>query len=56
MNNVVHGHWDARFDKVAEALADELATGGEVGAAIAIAIGGETVVDMWGGHADAAKT
>jgi len=54
--NVVHGHWDARFDKVAEALADEIATGGEVGAAIAIDIGGEPVVDIWGGHADAAKT
>jgi CubicO group peptidase (beta-lactamase class C family) len=56
MDNVVHGHWDARFDKLAEALADEITTGGEVGAAIAIDIGGETVVDMWGGHADAAKT
>jgi CubicO group peptidase (beta-lactamase class C family) len=56
MDKVVHGHWDARFDKVAEALADEITTGGEVGAAIAIDIGGETVVDMWGGHADAAKT
>jgi CubicO group peptidase (beta-lactamase class C family) len=56
MDKVVHGHWDARFDKVAEGLADEITTGGEVGAAIAIDIGGETVVDMWGGHADAAKT
>lgn len=55
-SDVVHGHWDKRFDKVAEALVDEITTGGECGAAIAIDIDGETVVDMWGGHADAAKT
>jgi CubicO group peptidase (beta-lactamase class C family) len=56
VNNVVQGHWDPRFDKVAAALADEISSGEEVGAAIAIDIGGETVVDIWGGHADAAKT
>jgi CubicO group peptidase (beta-lactamase class C family) len=56
MTSVVHGHADARFDKVAEALADELGSGAEVGAAIAIDIDGELVVDIWGGHADAAKT
>ena len=31
-------------------------TGAEVGAAIAVDIDGELVVDIWGGHADAAKT
>jgi CubicO group peptidase (beta-lactamase class C family) len=56
MDNVVQGHWDARFDKVADALGQAISDGEEVGAAIAIDIGGETVVDMWGGHADAAKT
>jgi CubicO group peptidase (beta-lactamase class C family) len=53
---VLQGHWDGRFDKVASALADAIESGEEVGAAIAIDIGGETVVDIWGGHADAAKT
>jgi CubicO group peptidase (beta-lactamase class C family) len=56
MDDVVHGHCDARFDKVADALAEEITSGEEVGAAIAIDIGGELVVDIWGGHADAAKT
>ena len=56
MHEVLAGHCDSRFDKVAEALADEITSGGEVGAAIAIDIDGELVVDMWGGHADAAKT
>src|SRR6478672_2588969 len=56
MTPAVHGHADARFDKVADALADELSTGAEVGAAIAVDIEGELVVDIWGGHADAAKT
>ncbi len=52
----VHGHIDARFDKVAEALAEEVNSGAEVGAAIAIDIDGECVLDIWGGYADAAKT
>jgi hypothetical protein len=36
MRNAVHGHVDARFDKVADALAEELSSGAEVGAAIAV--------------------
>ena len=56
MTNAVHGHADARFDKIAEALAEELGSGAEVGAAIAIDVDGESVLDIWGGHADAAKT
>jgi CubicO group peptidase (beta-lactamase class C family) len=56
MTNVVHGHIDARFDKVADALAEELSSGEEVGAAIAIDIDGESVLDIWGGYADAAGT
>jgi hypothetical protein len=56
MNDVVHGDNDARFDKVRQALADAITIGEEVGAAIAIDIDGESVVDIWGGHADAART
>ncbi|MGH3637418.1 MAG: serine hydrolase domain-containing protein [Mycobacterium sp.] len=56
MNDSIHGHCDARFDKVADALGQAIADGEEIGAAIAIDIDGETVVDIWGGHADAAKT
>jgi CubicO group peptidase (beta-lactamase class C family) len=56
MNTAVHGHCDSRFEKVADALADEIANGDELGASIAVDIDGELVVDIWGGHADRAKT
>jgi CubicO group peptidase (beta-lactamase class C family) len=56
MTNAVNGHAEARFDKVAEALGEELASGNEVGAAIAIDVDGESVLDIWGGYTDAAKT
>ncbi len=53
----LQGHWDDRFAQVAAALETAIADGEEVGAAIAIDIGGQSVVDMWGGgHADAART
>lgn len=54
VNDVVRGHWDSRFDKLAGAFAQAITDGEEVGAAIAIDIDGEYVVDIWGGHADAA--
>jgi len=53
---VLHGHYDSRFEDLVAALAEEITTGGELGAAIAIDIGGELVVDIWGGYADRAKT
>ncbi|MGO9509105.1 MAG: serine hydrolase domain-containing protein [Mycobacterium sp.] len=56
MDDVVHGHCDERFGKVRAALADNIASGEEVGACIAIDIDGEAVVDIWGGFADAART
>ena len=31
-------------------------SGSEVGAALAVYVGGDAVVDLWGGHADAART
>jgi CubicO group peptidase (beta-lactamase class C family) len=55
-SGVVHGHGDSRFDSVRSGLADAIAPGEEVGAAIAINIDGENVVDIWGGHTDSAKT
>jgi CubicO group peptidase (beta-lactamase class C family) len=53
---VLAGHCDARFANLATALAEEISTGGELGAAIAIDIDGELVVDIWGGYADQAQT
>src|SRR4051812_48784910 len=54
--STIHGHCDARFQRVADALDKAIADGEEIGAAIAIDVDGETVVDIWGGHADAART
>lgn len=56
MHELLHGHCDGRFDKVADALGQAIADGEEVGAGIAIDVDGELVVDVWGGHADAART
>jgi CubicO group peptidase (beta-lactamase class C family) len=56
MNEMVQGRCDTRFDKVADALRQAIQSGEEVGAAIAIDIGGDLVVDMWCGYADAART
>ncbi|MDX6743987.1 serine hydrolase domain-containing protein [Actinocorallia sp. A-T 12471] len=51
----VQGTHDPRFAELREVFAEHLA-GDEVGAAIAVDVDGETVVDLWGGHADAART
>lgn len=40
------------FERVAEAFARNLAERGEVGASVCLTVGGETVVDLWGGIAD----
>ncbi|MBV9090128.1 MAG: beta-lactamase family protein [Mycobacteriaceae bacterium] len=56
MNDVVQGNCDPRFDKLREALTDEIGAGGELGAAVAVDIDGESVVDLWGGYADRAKS
>ena len=56
MTDVVQGHCDRRFSSVADALADEISAGEELGASIAVDIDGDLVVDIWGGHADRAQT
>ncbi len=52
----VHGVCDERFRAIERAFADNFATFGEVGAAVAVMVDGEMVVDIWAGHADAART
>ena len=47
---------DARFEKMALILSDSIDAGEDVGASVCVTVGGETVVDIWGGHADEAKT
>ncbi|MGH0035041.1 MAG: serine hydrolase domain-containing protein [Myxococcota bacterium] len=52
---VVHGHCDPRFESVRETFARSF-TRGEVGAAVSVVIDGESRVDLWAGHRDAART
>ena len=52
----IHGTMDPRFDKVRALLVDNLASGSELGASIAVDLYGEKVVDLWGGYADKART
>jgi len=47
---------DDRFEKMGLLLSDTLDSGDDVGASVCVTVGGETVVDIWGGHADEAKT
>ena len=50
----IQGVCDPRFETVKEAFAQNFADYGEVGAAVAVTVGGRLVVDLWAGHADAA--
>ncbi|MFE9450450.1 serine hydrolase domain-containing protein [Streptomyces sp. NPDC006739] len=52
----VHGHCDARFAAVREAFEENFRDRDELGAALAVTVDGTTVVDLWGGWADAART
>jgi CubicO group peptidase (beta-lactamase class C family) len=51
----VHGSCDDRFEGVRAALAQHL-DADELGASVAVDLDGETVVDLWGGFRDEART
>lgn len=44
-----HGHHDPRFQPVVELFEENLASGKDLGASVAITVDGEFVVDRWGG-------
>jgi CubicO group peptidase (beta-lactamase class C family) len=50
----VHGRCDPLFAKVRDAFAANFTERDDVGAAVAVWVEGDLVVDLWGGHADAA--
>ncbi len=52
----IGGACDTRFKRVRDAFAHCLETGLEHGGAVAVVVDGKTLVDVWGGHADAART
>ena len=52
----IHGFYEPRFERVRDVLADSFASGDELGASVCVLWEGQTVVDLWAGHADEAKT
>jgi CubicO group peptidase (beta-lactamase class C family) len=52
----IRGRCDARFERVREVFAENFRTRDEVGAAVAVAIDGQLVVDLWAGHHDRERT
>ncbi|HEX3460174.1 MAG TPA: serine hydrolase domain-containing protein [Acidimicrobiales bacterium] len=52
----IQGTWDKKFEGVATTLSKSLDEGSDVGASVVVMVGGEPVVDIWGGFTDEAKT
>jgi CubicO group peptidase (beta-lactamase class C family) len=52
----IGGDCDRRFGAVRDAFAGNFEAGREIGASFAATIDGELVIDLWAGHADAART
>jgi CubicO group peptidase (beta-lactamase class C family) len=55
-NTGVQGRTAERYSEVKKVFAGNLESGADLGASFCATIDGETVVDIWGGYADAAKT
>ncbi|MFC8198828.1 serine hydrolase domain-containing protein [Streptomyces sp. NPDC057298] len=53
---LTQGHCDTRFEAVRTAFEENFRDRGELGAAVSVTVDGVTVVDLWGGWADAAGT
>ena len=52
----IHGTCAAGYEPVREAFAENFAERDEIGASVAVAAGGETVVNLWAGWADPGRT
>jgi CubicO group peptidase (beta-lactamase class C family) len=52
----IHGICKLGYERVREAFASNFEEHGEVGAALSLVVDGETVVDIWGGHVDGARS
>ncbi|RMJ26907.1 beta-lactamase [Aspergillus sp. HF37] len=50
------GYCDPAFSRVRDILQQRVAQGDELGASLCVNIDGKNVLDLWAGHADAAKT
>jgi CubicO group peptidase (beta-lactamase class C family) len=56
MDPVARGFCHPRYERVRAAFEASFREGAEIGAAVAITRDGEPVVDLWGGHADPARS
>jgi CubicO group peptidase (beta-lactamase class C family) len=56
MSVEIRGGCDASFTRVREVFREQLAKPEEIGAALVVTLEGRKVVDLWAGHADAART
>jgi CubicO group peptidase (beta-lactamase class C family) len=54
--HAIHGECAPRFEAVREAFVAGFEKGTELGAAVCFTLDGETVVDLWGGHVDRARS
>jgi CubicO group peptidase (beta-lactamase class C family) len=52
----LHGTCDDQFSGVRDAFAAQLDSGEELGASVVVDVDGHIAVDLWGGHADEART
>src|SRR6201999_1746548 len=51
-----HGFTKGKFDALRATFDANLASGADIGASVSVRVADETVVDLWGGYADAAQT
>src|SRR5262245_65672000 len=56
VSEALHGTVKPGFEAVRDAFAVNLSSGADVGAAAAVFLDGEPVVDLWGGYFDATYT
>jgi CubicO group peptidase (beta-lactamase class C family) len=52
----IHGTCETGYERVRDTFRSAFDRGDEIGAAVSVVRGGERVVDLWAGHADAART
>lgn len=55
MSNI-QGHFDPSFARLHALFQEKLTSNEELGASLTVHIAGKPVLDLWGGHADAAKS
>src|SRR5215831_1598438 len=51
-----HGFAKGKFETLRATFEANLASGADLGASVSVRVADETVVDLWGGYADAAQT